>query len=54
MDLTWNASFASNHPSVTANGKKYSTKVTKDARGNEISTASIDLPRGKKITARAD
>lgn len=54
MDLTWNASFAGNHPSVTANGKKYPTKVTKDARGNEISTASIDLPRGKKITARAN
>lgn len=54
MDLTWNASFAGNHPTVTANGKKYSTKVIKDARGNEISTASIDLPRGKKITARAN
>lgn len=54
MDLTWNASFAGSHPTVTANGKKYSTKVTKDAAGNDISTASIKLPKGAKITARAD
>lgn len=53
-DLTWHVSFLGNHPTITAGGKKYRTKVTKDVRGNEISTASIKLPDSQKITARAD
>ncbi|MDE6755969.1 MAG: hypothetical protein K2J66_02385 [Muribaculaceae bacterium] len=53
-DLTWHASFAGRHDTVTAGGKKYRTTVTEDVNGNVISTAEIKLPKSKKITARAD
>ncbi len=52
--LIWHASFPGEHKSISAGQSTYSATVTKDVKGNVISTASITVEAGSSVTTHAN
>lgn len=52
-DFTWKVSLGGGLSNVNINGKNYPANLSKDSKGNIISTVSINLPIGHTMTAKA-
>lgn len=52
-DIIWKAAFMGIRPKVKAGKRTYKTRLTKDAKGNMISTAAIPLENGSCLRAEA-
>lgn len=52
VKFTWNVSFIGEYQSINVNGKEYSTLISKDSKGNMISTAEIEVEHNQTLKAK--